>query len=383
MSGHVVKRGKKYSIVVEMGNDETGKRKQKWYSGYRTKKDAETDLHRILHELRTGQFIDTTKLTTGQWLDRWLADYCLHLKPYTVRGYEDTVKRVKAEIGDVPLQRLTTLHVQTMIANWQERGTSANRGPLSANTIRKHMVCLSAALNKAVELDLMRRNPAKQASLPRVDKPEPEVLDANEAQRLLHEVKGRNIYVPVFLALTTGMRRGEVIALHWSDVDFENACIRVRHSAVQVKGKVIFKEPKTGRGRVIALPSFAVRELQSHKARQAEQRLLMGNRWKDHDLVCTMDDGSPMKPEWLSGYFFYFTKTHGFTVSFHDLRHTHASILLREGVHAKVVQERLGHSDIGMTLNTYSHLISGMQEEAANRLKVIDPGSNRVAKGGA
>ena len=392
MNAHIVGRGKRdrrgkrgapYSVVLELGRDENGKRIQKWYSGYPTKAAADEDRIRMLRELQTGEYVPQDKQTVGEWLDRWLKKFCVHLSPYTKRGYENIVEQVKDEIGNIPLQKLTTLHVQTMIANWQERGTSANRGPLSANTIRKHMLCLSAALNKAVELDLMRRNPAKQASLPRVDKPEPEVLDANEAQRLLHEVKGRNIYVPVFLALTTGMRRGEVIALHWSDVDFENACIRVRHSAVQLKGKVIFKEPKTGRGRVIALPPFAVKELQSHKARQAEQRLLMGNRWKDHDLVCTMEDGSPMKPEWLSGDFFYFTKTHGFTVSFHDLRHTHASILLREGVHAKVVQERLGHSDIGMTLNTYSHLISGMQEEAANRLKVLDPGSNRVAKGGA
>ena len=190
----------------------------------------------MLRELQTGEYVPQDKQTVGEWLDRWLKKFCVHL-PYTKRGYENIVEQVKDEIGNIPLQKLTTLHVQTMIANWQERGTSANRGPLSANTIRKHMICLSAALNKAVELDLMRRNPAKQASLPRVDKPEPEVLDANEAQRLLHEVKGRNIYVPVFLALTTGMRRGEVIALHWSDVDFENACIRVRHSAVQLKAR--------------------------------------------------------------------------------------------------------------------------------------------------
>lgn len=370
MGGHIVKRGKRYAVVLELGRDENGKRIQKWHSGYRTLADAKRDMIRMLREVQTGEYISPMGQTVGEWLDHWLKDFCLHLSPYTLRGYEGIVSQVKDEIGGVPLQKLTTARVQQMVRDWSERGTSAGRGPLSATTIRKSLTCLSAALNKAVDLELIRKNPAKQVSLPRVDKQEPHALDAEQAMKLLEEIKDRQCYIPVMIALATGMRRGEVVALRWSDVDLDTGIIRVCRAAVQVKGKVIFKETKTGRSRVVPLPPFAVRELKAHKKRQNEQRLLMGNRWQESGLVCTNEDGTPMKPEWLSSDFWYFAhKRYG--VSFHDLRHTHASILLQQGVHAKVVQERLGHTDIGMTLNTYSHLIGGMQETAVEALAIL------------
>ncbi len=370
MSGHVVKRGKGYTIVIEMGA-EGGRRKQKWISGYPTKKAAQTALNTILHEMRVGEYIGPSKLTTGEWLDLWLKDWCSHISPYTRKGYEAVVGEANTIIGGIPLQKLKATDIQAMVAKWQTEGTAAKRGALSARTIRRNLTCLSSALNKAVDLDMIRKNPARSARPPRVVKEELAVLNEAEAQRMLREARSTEIFIPVLLACTLGMRRGEIVALKWADVDLEVGAVLVRRNAVQVKGAVIMKDTKTGESRGVALPPFVTAELKAHKTRQAEARLQMGNRWQDNDLVCTRD-GSPMKPEWLSSTFLYFTRTHGFNVTFHGLRHTHASLLLSKGVNMKVVQERLGHSKMAMTSDLYTHVGIGMQEEAAERLEVLN-----------
>lgn len=370
MSGHVVKRGNGYTIVIELGT-EGGRRRQRWLSGYPNKKAAQTALNTILHEMRTGEYIGPSKMTVGEWLDAWLKDWCPHLKPYTRCGYEHTVEELKHQIGDIPLQKLRAVDVQAMMNRWSETGTKVARGPLAPSTIGKHMTALSAALNKAVELEMIRKNPAHATKRPRIEKGELHVLEQSEVQRLLRETKATDLYMPVLLACTTGMRRGEIIALRWQDVDLEVGALLVRRNAVQIKGEVVIGDTKTSKPRGVALPPFVVAELKAHKKRQAERRLQMGNKWKDHGLVCTRD-GSPMKPEWLSSAFLYFAKTHNFPVTFHGLRHTHASLLLAEGVNMKVVQERLGHSKMSMTSDLYTHLSAGMQEDAAGRLEVLN-----------
>ena len=265
-SGHIVGRGPKnkqgkptgpYSVVLELGS-ENGKRKQRWFSGYATKTEAQDELIRMLRELKTGQYIDPDNLSVGAWLDRWLGSFCIHLSPYTLRGYEGIVEQAKAEVGDVPLQKLNAARVQQMVAKWQTEGTSADRGPLAATTVRKSLACLSAAFNKAVELEMLRRNPMKGVVLPRVVHKELGVLDLSATQRLLREARQTPIYIPVLLAVTTGMRRGEIVALRWQDVDLEGASLVVRRNAIQVGGKVTFKQPKTNKSRPITISPFVI-----------------------------------------------------------------------------------------------------------------------------
>lgn len=367
-SGHLVKRSKgHWSVVIERGMED-GKRAQKWYSGYRTEELARDAMITMLYEVNTGQFIDPTGMSVAEWLDRWLKDFCLHLSPYTLRGYEDTVQLVKDEVGKVPLQKLTTAKLQQMIAKWQTEGTSAGRGPISPNTIKKNIICLSSALNKAVDLEMIRKNPAKKVSLPRVGKVEISALPLDDVPRLLEEAKDTSIWMPVLIALTTGMRRGEVLALKWKDINLEQAVACVQRNSVQVDGKIIMKEPKNGRSRNVALDPYLLSELRLHHKLQKEQRLAMGNRWQENDLVCTMEDGQPMKPEWVSWTFQYWAKKHGFDVTFHGLRHTHATMLLSQGVNLKVTQERLGHSTLAMTSDRYSHLTSEMQQTAVEAM---------------
>lgn len=372
MSGHVVKREKSWSVVLELGKDENGKRKTKWRGGYPTKREALKALTKYNHELNTGTYIEETDMTTGAWLDEWLSKWSPHLKPYTRRGREFIVAQIKAEIGNVPLRKLSAQHIQGMVNKYQTVGTSAGRGPLAASTIGKHMTCLSAALNKAADLELIRRNPCRAVVRPRIEREELTVLESDEVQRLLRECREEPFYMPVLLAITTGMRRGEIIALRWQDVDLEQGALLVRRNAVQLaKGEVAFNETKTSKPRVIALPAFVVAELRKHRTIQKTQRMAAGNRWQEGDLVCSTELGEPFKPEWLSFRFSYFAKGHGFPVTFHGLRHSHASLLLAQGVHMKVVQERLGHTKLAMTMDTYSHLSKGMQEDAARGLESL------------
>jgi integrase len=329
----------------------------------------------MLTEIRSGEYIGPSGTTVAEWLDKWLATYCNHISPYTKASYVTMVAQVKAEIGDVALQKLSAIRLQEMVARWESIGAINPDGigkPLAARTIRKSMACLSAALNRAVKLDLLRKNPMTAVVAPRVVSAEVQVVDVTDSQRLLSDARDSPVFMPVLLALTTGMRRGEICGLRWQDVDYERSTLYIKQAAIEVKGAVSFKEPKTGKARAVTVPPFVLDELRSHKKRQAEQRLLAGSRWQESGLVNVRPDGSPISPSWLSGTFGYFAKTHGYAVTFHGLRHSHASILLESGVDMKVTQERLGHSTLAMTADRYSHISESMQRGAAERLEVLN-----------
>jgi integrase len=197
-------------------------------------------------------------------------------------------------------------------------------------------------------------------------------LDETQTARLLSAARGTRLYVPIVLAIGTGMRRGEILAVRWRDADLVKGTLSVTQSLEQTAGNLRFKAPKTAKGRrVIALPSLVVDELVRHKGEQAQQRLLLGPGYQDCGLVVARADGSPVKPDRFTQEFLDLIRNHNLPrVRFHDLRHSHASQLFKQGVHPKIVSERLGHSTIGITLDTYSHLLPGMQEEAAERFDV-------------
>ncbi len=195
-------------------------------------------------------------------------------------------------------------------------------------------------------------------------------LTAEQSGRLLVAIAHTRIYWPVLLALATGMRRGEILAVRWKNVDFERGTVRVVESLEQTKAGLRFKAPKNDRHRAITLPAFAVEELRRLKRQQAEELLMLGIRQNGETLVCCRADGQPLQPQSL---------THQFTrligrikdlprLRFHDLRHSHATQLLGDGIHPKVAQERLGHASITTTLDLYSHVTDTMQVDAAERL---------------
>jgi integrase len=229
---------------------------------------------------------------------------------------------------------------------------------------------LREALQQAVRWKLLVRNPADAVEPPKVERREMQVLDEHQTKRLLAAVGGTRLYIPVLLAVTTGLRRGEILALRWQDIDLDQGTLAVRRSLEQTRGGNRFKEPKTKKARrVVALPALTTEALRKHKVEQAKARLLIGADYADEGLVCARRHGTPLDPaETTAGFAALIKKADLPKIRFHDLRHSHATQLLRQLVHPKVVSERLGHSTIGITLDVYSHVLPGMQEEAARRI---------------
>ena len=375
MQGHIRQRGKRsWAIVLELGRDTSGKRRQRWYSGHRTKKDAQRELARLLHTLHSGAYVEPYRATVAEYLEQWLKDYAkTNVTAKTFERYAEIARlHLVPNLGHYALSKLHPLHIVAYYTSALQTGRRDGRGGLSAQTVTHHHRVLHGALQQAVKWQLLARNPADAVEPPRSQRKEMCALDEPETARLLNAAKGTRLYMPILLAVTTGMRRGEILGLRWQDLDLTTSMLSVRQSLEQTKARVAFKQPKTVKGRrVIALPQITVEALHEHKKEQAKQRLLLGPDYRDHGLVLANVDGTPWAPNsFTSSYRSLVARLGLAQIRFHDLRHTHATQLLRQGVHPKVVSERLGHSSIGITLDVYSHVLPGMQEDAARRIDV-------------
>jgi integrase len=283
-------------------------------------------------------------------------------------------------LGTTMLSKLTPIAIQAVFNDWAIGGRRDGKpGGLSPRT-RHHLYrLLKSALARAVDDQALARNPlerkpSKGKRLPKVERPPMVVLTLEQSSTLLESLRHTRMYWPTLLALTTGMRRGEILALRWWGVDFEGGVIRVTESLEETrptrgKATLRFKSTKSGKARVTTLPGFALNELRRHKREQAEQLLALGIRQSGETLVCPREDGEPMVPESLTHEFTRLIARTGLPrITFHGLRHTHASHLLKAKEHPKVVQERLGHSTIAITMDLYSHLMDGMDAGAAAKI---------------
>src|SRR5712691_1367992 len=247
------------------------------------------------------------------------------------------------------------------------RGAGGYRDRLSASTVLNLHRVLVQSLGWAERFGLLGRSPARAARPPRPHRAEPRVVDPALASRILHAASGTRLELPVALALATGMRRGEILGLRWGDLSEDRSVAHVRRSLQATGAALVFEEPKTRRSRrSVALPGFLHPYLERHRTDQATRREDRGDGWIWSDLVIDSGDGSPVNPDSMSSAWRFLVIRSGLPhVRFHDLRHAHATLLLCQGVHPKVVSERLGHSTVGITLDIYSHVIPGMQAEAA------------------
>jgi integrase len=358
--------------VIDLGRDADGKRRQKWHTVHGTKADAQRELTRLLHQLNTGTYVRPTKLTVAEYLELWLKDYAEpNVAAKTLERYAEIIrKHLVPSLGHVVLAKLQPLHIQEYYSHALLCGRRDGRGGLAAQTVLHHHRLLREALQQGVKWQLLARNPADAVEPPRPRRKEARALTEPQAAILLESLSGSRLYMPVLLAVTTGLRRGEVLALCWNDIDMETATLVVRRSLEQTAAGVSFKEPKTNRGRrSVAMPEMTIGALRRHRSEQARERLAAGPAYREHGLVCCMEDGRPWLPSSLTHSFNAHVSTLDLgNVRFHDLRHSHASHLLRQGVHPKVVSERLGHATVGITLDVYSHLMPGMQQDAANRI---------------
>ena len=378
MRGHVIKRYKgSYTIVLNMGVDPaTGKRKQQWVSVKGTKKDAEKRLAELLHQIDTGTFMKPGKTTLAEYLERWLKDYVWpNLAPRTAEGYQYIIRiHLIPCLGNIHLTQLKPEHLQRYYSDRLSCGRWDGNGGLSPRSVRHHHMALHSALQNAVKWGLIQRNPADAVSPPKAQKPEIHTWDEYEIRRFLDAMKD-SFYYPIFyLALFTGLRRSELLALRWQDVDSLYCQLYVSRSMHHLKtGEIIFRQPKSAKGnRTVALSPSTIEMLREYRERQEAEAVLLGKSMTDNDLVFCHPDGSPLLPGTISHAWDKAVRRSGLKViRLHDARHTHASYMLKQGIHPKVVQERLGHSSIQVTLDTYSHVAPGIQEKAAARLDDI------------
>lgn len=378
MRGHVRKRGAKWCVVVDVGRDPvTNKRRQKWHSGYDRKKDAETKLSEILTSLDGQSYVEPSKLTVGEFLtDRWLPTVRSAVRDTTYDSYAKNVRlHVVPALGSVPVQRLTGDQLTRLYGKLLAEGSPNGKGPLSTRTTRYVHAIVRHALADAVRWGLVTRNVAETADPPRAQRNRQAMRTwtADQLRAFLASRSDDRLYAMWLLAASTGMRRGEVLGLSWDAVDLDAGRLEVRRALTAVGYKLHWTEPKTGKGRrSVALDPATVEALKAHRKAQLEERLALGPAWVDNGLVFCREDGEPIHPDRFSKVFGQHVKALGLPrIRLHDLRHTHATLALRANVHAKVVQERLGHASIALTLDTYSHAIPAMQEDAAAKVAAL------------
>jgi integrase len=346
-----------------------GRRRRVCFYGTTRKAVAER-LTKALHDRDHGLPADPSQMTVKAYLARWLEGSVRHsVRPGTFVSYGNKVRLyVIPEIGAVRLQRLTPADVQALYSRLLGRG-------LSPRSVQYVHAILHRALKQALRWGLVARNVCEAVDRPQVQRREMRALTAGEAARFLEAARADRLGALYVLAVTSGLRQGELFGLHWQDVDLDAARVHVTRQLVSGEdGLPVLTDVKSRAGRrVVEIPALTVAALREHRGRQAEERLRLGDAWEHPELVFTTTIGTFLSPTNLTRQSFRpLLKRAGLPlIRFHDLRHTAASLLLAAGVHPKVVQERLGHSSIAITLDTYSHVVPSMQRAAADRLDAL------------
>jgi integrase len=333
----------------------------------KTRAEARDKLAKALSERIDGIVYDDENTTLGEYLDVWLEGSVFGSVRQSTYDRDTNLvnNHIKPALGGLKLKKVNTAQVQSFYRDRLDAG-------LSGSTVHKMHDILRRGLAQAMKWHLIPRNVAETATPPRPAPKEMQALSADEARKLLEAAAEDRLEALYVLAIHTGMRQGELLALRWQDVDLENAVASVRRTLTRSGGKVVFGEPKTKKSRrSIRLTPQAVEALRAHLRRQLRDIEILGDRYQDQGLVFTTDTGGPINPSNLrQRSFASLLKRAGLPhMRFHDLRHTCATLLLSRGVHPKFVQELLGHATIAITLDTYSHVMPSMGDATAKAME--------------
>ena len=376
MRGNIRQRAKNsWTITIELPRDEvSNKRRQKFFTVRGSKKDAEKFLTEKLRELDTGILIDTTKIKFGEYLDFWKEKTFNNLEVTTEEGYIQKIdKHIKPYLGNIVLENLKPLHLQNFYSEKLKNGRLDGKGGLSERTVLALHRIIHSTLEQAVKWQFIARNVADAVEPPKAKKYKANFLDDKQTEELIRKAQNTDIYIPIMLAIYTGARRGEVLGLNWNNVDLEKGTIKIVDNLCTTQNGLIIKQPKTNSGiRTIAISASLVKILKKHKLDQMKNKIRLGASYCDNNMVCCYEDGHLFNPKRFSAKFNEFLEKNDLPiVRFHDLRHSHASLLVKMGVQPKEISARLGHSNIGITMDLYSHIYEETDREVANMFEKL------------
>jgi integrase len=358
VKGHLTRRGKSsWRFKFEVS---ANPRVTKYHTLRGTKKQAQEEAAKIIAAHATGVYVDQDRQTVREFAEHWLANWAAgNISNKTYSRYEELLRvHVLPKIGQLPIQRLRATNLQALYAGL----TVADRTRLHIHRVIHRM------LRHAAQWNVVHQNIAALLDAPSVASKEIEILTPAEIQRVLDALRGKSLYPIVAVALGTGMRRGELLALRWKDVDLDGAKLRVEQSLEQTKrGGLVFKAPKTRHGRrTITLPSSTVTELRAHLKATLERRMVLGQgKVPDDALVFATWDGSTRSPNAMSKEWRRAVHAAKLKATFHSLRHTHASSLIAAGIDVLSISRRLGHGSPAITLGVYGHLFKPDDRAAA------------------
>lgn len=365
-----------------IGYDDRGKPKQQYFYG-KSRSEAKEKLDQARAKIHFGVYIEPHKTTLGEWLDAWLERYMkVKLRPTTYASYEMLIRLyLKPQLGSIPLRKLQANDLQACFIYMLEKGGKGGTG-LSRRTVEYARTVVKAALSQAVREELINRNPADATSLPPKEKKEVLAFTREEVNSFLQAARNDRLYTAYLLAVATGLRRGELLALRWEDIsldDPENAYLTVNRGLVEVRhpetNKVTleFQKPKTNKSqRVIPLIAQIVKDLKAHKAKQAEEKLFFGDKYMNNGLVFCTEDGRTLWPSNFNERYSKVLKAAGIEhKKLHALRHTFVSLLAESGEDMKTIQELAGHSSIAVTADIYTHVFERTKRKAVNHLEDI------------
>ncbi len=362
MKGHLRERSPgHWSIVLDV-KDSTGRRRRKWHSFKGTKREAQRECARLIAEVDQGGYVEPSKQSIERYFDAWLRDWApMRAGPKTAERYASLARHITSAIGGMPLQQVRGSDLARIYRDMGARG-------LSPKTVKHVHVLARGIFRQAMKLGDVKIDPTSQINAPAVPPKEAAVLQTAEVPTMLAAVRSTPLYPVAILALGTGMRRGELFALRWQDVDLNAGKLEVKQSIEEVRHKALrFKEPKSARGRRgISLSPGVVAALKEHYKGQLELRMKLGLGKPPADaLVFATHTGKPCSPNNIGQRFSVAMTAAGLPhVSLHTLRHTHASLLIREGVDILTISRRLGHSSAAITLGVYGHLVSSEDRAA-------------------
>lgn len=369
MTGHIRRRGQhSWELKFDLGSDPlTGKRLTRYHSVKGPKRAAQAELTRLMAGVAEGNYVDPSRVTLNEFLDRWEGWAATQVSAKTLERYRElAAHHIRPHLGASRIQRLKTVNLAELYGRLQRaKPEGAGLAPRTVGHVHR---LLHRIFGHAVKWGVILTSPAGAAEPPRVTGSEIEILAPDQIKTVLDALRGRSLYPVAVLGLATGMRRGEIVALRWRDVDFDGGKIRVERSLEQTAAGLVFKEPKTKAGRrTVSIPPSIVAELREHWREQQERRLVLGiGRAAPDDLVVPRGDGTPWPPDRLSTTWPQtLARLKLPKVTLHALRHTHVSQLIAAGLDIVSVSRRIGHSNPTVTLGVYAHLFGNTDDRAS------------------